>query len=205
MNALPRRPRWPYCLAAAVALLVPACANWDGHIDLFGYTSRPLYDTSIRTVYVPIFQNVTFVKGIEFQLTRAVIREIEAKIPVWKVVSDRSCADTELQGKIVNWTKIVTIPNNLGEVRDMQTTMTVELIWRDLRPGHGGEILSQQPPGRPADPAPPLPPVPAKPPPVVVQSITFATPELGPSVATARQTNVDRLAVQIVSMMEKPW
>jgi hypothetical protein len=204
MILLPRRSRWPCCLVAAAALLVPACSTWDGHIDLFGYTTRPTYDTSIRTVYVPIFENVTFVKGLEFRLTEAIVREIEAKTP-WKVARNRACADTELTGKIVNWAKVVTIPNQLGEVRDAQTTMTVELVWRDLRQGHNGAILSQQPPGRPADPELPLPPAPAKPPPVVVQSIAVYTPELGPSVETATQTNIDRIAVQIVSMMEKPW
>jgi hypothetical protein len=40
---------------------------------------------------------------------------------------------------------------------------------------------------------------------VVVQATAFITPELGQSSATGRKTMVDRLAVQIVSMMEKPW
>jgi hypothetical protein len=30
-------------------------------------------------------------------------------------------------------------------------------------------------------------------------------PELGESLSTAQQMNYDRMAVQIVSMLEKPW
>jgi hypothetical protein len=38
-----------------------------------------------------------------------------------------------------------------------------------------------------------------------VASVADFIPELGESRATAEQRNVRRLAVQIVSMMEKPW
>src|SRR5205809_5404254 len=58
------------CLLAAVSCLLPAC-GWDGHFTILGYTTRPNYDLSIRTVYVPIFKNITMVRGLEFDLTRA--------------------------------------------------------------------------------------------------------------------------------------
>jgi hypothetical protein len=38
-----------------------------------------------------------------------------------------------------------------------------------------------------------------------VQSLAGFIPELGESLATAEKKNVDRLAIQIVSMMEIPW
>jgi hypothetical protein len=42
-------------------------------------------------------------------------------------------------------------------------------------------------------------------PPVLIQSTASFIPELGGSITTARQKNVNSLAVQIVSMMEVPW
>ena len=72
------RRRWLQGLLAAGACLLPAC-GWDGHVCLLGYTTRPNYDLGIRTVRVPIFKNYTLWRGLEFDLTRAVIREIEAK------------------------------------------------------------------------------------------------------------------------------
>jgi hypothetical protein len=199
----PPRRRWLYGLVASTALLTPAC-GWDGHLDFLGYTTRPNYDPTIRTVYVPIVNNGTLRRGIEFELGRALVREIEAKIPTLKVASDRSCADTELLIKIVNETKALMIPNQLGEVRDAQLTLTAEVIWRDLRPGHQNELLSQPLPGRRADPQPPGPP-PTGGPPVVVQALSRFTPELGQSRLTAEQTLINNMAVQIVSMMERPW
>jgi hypothetical protein len=267
MNAMaptngPRR-RLPTALAgtlllAGVALALPSC-GWDGHFTVFGYTTRPNYDTKYKTVRVPIFKNKTYwsvepVPGMEMDLTRAVIREIEAKTP-YKVVQCDD-ADTVLIGTITQFTKMPLSYNQLNEIREGETTLVVELVWKDTRTG---EVLSfprrpedraplpaqlpegiQSPLARgprgptpvpilgapvqpitdPMAPAPPpgslpalppglggLPPgVPAPPDPVVLlRSIGHYRPELGESLTTSMQKNYDRMAVQIVSAMEKPW
>jgi hypothetical protein len=191
-------------MGCCAALLLPSCA-WDGNFTLLGYTTKPNYDTSIHTVRVPIFKNQTFYRGLEFELTRAVVREIEAKTP-YKVVSASCDADTELTGNIVQFTKIILNRNQVNEVREAETIMGVEIVWRNLRTG---EILSLPkkgpgaPPPVPADLPPGVPP--PKPPPVLVQSVGHFIPEVGGSITTAQKENVDRLAVQVVSMMEVPW
>jgi len=202
------RPRFAFLLAG-LAFLLSSCAQ-DGHIDILGYTSRPNYDLSIRTVHVPIFKNLSFRRGLEFDLTRAVIREIESKTP-YKVVSDPCQADTELSGTIINLTKTIINIDPLNQVREAQTVLTVNVIWKDLRPGHVGEILSApKPPGPPPIPsilpgdAPPPGAIPPGPP-ATVQSIAGFIPELGESITTAYQKNINILAVQIVALMEKPW
>jgi len=212
------------CILFAVALgalMLPACQS-DGNLCILGYTTAPNYNTCVHTVYVPIFKNTTFYRGLEFELTQAVVREIEAKTP-YKVISDRARADTELSGTIISYNKALLNITPDNEVREAQTTMGVQVVWKDLRTG---EILSKpRPPGPntavPGQPVPllpgeaavapipiPVPPVPAPnatAPPVLVQSLGDFIPEIGSSLATARQQNVDRLAIQIVSMMEKPW
>src|SRR5262249_41332066 len=137
---------------------------------VLGYSTYPNYDTSIRTVRVPIFKNVTFYKGMEFDLTRAVIRTIEAQTP-YKVVS--GAADTELTGTIVVMQKAVINRDQQNEVREAQTTLAVDLLWRDLRPGHEGEILSRprRAPGAPPPPPPPNAP-PGTPPPEPTVRVT---------------------------------
>jgi hypothetical protein len=102
--------------------------------------------------------------------------------------------------------------NQLNEVREAETVLAVEVIWRDRRTG---DILSRprapgEPPlGPPAVPAPILPDGTIAPPPpatpTLVQSVGGFIPELGGSISSARKENVDRLAIQIVSLMEKPW
>jgi hypothetical protein len=189
------------CLSAALALTLSSCQE-GGHFCILGYTTQPNYDLTIHTVYVPIFKNTTFSQGLEFELTRAVVREIEAKTP-YKVASCRDQADSELIGTIVGRNKLLINYNQLGEVREVQTTLTVDLIWRDLRPGHAGEILSRPAAGPQGTPF--IVKEGQNPPGFTVQSQAGYIPEIGQSLATALKDNCDRLAVQIVSMMEKPW
>jgi hypothetical protein len=126
---------------ALAALALPGCLS-EGHLTLLGYSTKPLYNCNIKTVYVPIFKNVTsrdtVRQGIEFNLTRRVIEEIETKSH-YKVVSDPACADSELLGTIVVVNKGLLNINQNNEIRMGQTLMNVEIIWRDRRTG---EILS---------------------------------------------------------------
>lgn len=128
---------------AACALTLPSCAT-DGHFSILGYSTKPNYDRNIRTVRVPIFKNKTFwvvtpVVGMEMDLTRAVVREIEAKTP-YKVVQDCAAADTELRGTIVSFQKAILNFTPFNTVREAETILTVELVWRDLRTG---QVLSR--------------------------------------------------------------
>ena len=120
-------------VCAALALFMPACES-DGNFKILGYSSRPNYDCKIHTVRVPIFENRTFIRGVEFDLTQAVIREIEQKTP-YKVVGPYSNADTELTGTVKIFTKALLDVNQLNEVREAETTLSVEVVWRDLRTG----------------------------------------------------------------------
>jgi hypothetical protein len=211
MSAIkPRRPPWLSLtlvpLMAAVALGLSSCET-DGHFTLLGYTTRPNYRPDIRTVRVPIFKNATLRdsvrQGLEFELTRAVIREIEQKTP-YKVVGSDCDADTELTGRIILLNKAIINRNQYNEVREAETTLGVEVVWKDLR---SGEVLSRPNP-RPGTPPPPPPEPgtpPPPPPPVLVTSLAGFIPELGESPTTAYKRNVDRLAQQIVCLMETPW
>jgi|SRR6516165_1174676 hypothetical protein len=196
---------------AGIALICSSCTA-DHHFTIFGYTTRPNYDENIKTVYVPIFKNKSIWRGLEFDLTRMVVQEIESKTP-FKVESDCSKADTELIGTVVNLNKNMLNRNQLNEVREAETVLAVEVVWRDRRTG---EVLSQ--PRRPGDvllvipslpagsgkPEGPLPPIPPATPTMVVSTAGFI-PELGESLTTAQQQNIKRLATQIVSLMEKAW
>jgi hypothetical protein len=192
----------PCCLTGLLAFILASCSG-DGHFTILGYTTQPNYNPDIRTVYVPIFQNVTFTRGLEFDLTKAVIREIEAKTP-YKVVDCRANADTELIGKIITTAKGVITLNQLGEIRDAQASMGVELVWRDLRPGCSGTILSADPKKEEVRGEVPIAGAKLPPPALVTPNASFI-PELGGSMLAAQKQLVDRTAIQIVSMMERGW
>jgi hypothetical protein len=215
-------------VALALAVVALSGCESSGHFTVLGYTTRPNYDTCIRTVYVPTFSSQVMIdstrRTLHEDLTKAVIREIEAKTP-YKVISNRAIADTELSGNIIALTKNLLNRNQLNEIREAETVLTVGIIWKDLR---SGEILSQPRKGTTALPTPGIPaldipdvtglaPPPTTPPLVpgqpfpreavqtVVTGLGDYIPELGQSNTTAYQQAINRLAVQIVSLMEKPW
>src|SRR6516162_2071543 len=132
-SAATNRASLGWLAVAVLSLLLPACES-GGHFTLLGYTTKPNYDCDYRTIYVPIFKNRTFRRGLEFDLTRAVVREIEAKTP-YKVVSNCEEADTELLGTIVSVNKNLVNINQENEVREAEMTLGVEVIWRDRRTG----------------------------------------------------------------------
>jgi hypothetical protein len=189
---------------AAAALWLSSCAG--SNFQFLGYTVGPRHDAAIRTIRVPIFRNRTFVRDVEFEVTEAVIRRIEAATP-WKVVRSGP-ADAELLGTVVRVPKHLILPNELAEIREADLTLGVEVVFHNtctganlMRPGELPVLPPIIDPLHPPDAPPPAPAVA----PVLVQRTASFIPELGQSYATARQRVVQEVAVQIVNMMECPW
>ena len=63
-----------------------------------GYSQKSLINRKINTIYISIFENNTFVRGIEFDIAKAVKDEIMSRTSLRIVQKDS--ADTILTGKI---------------------------------------------------------------------------------------------------------
>lgn len=124
--------------AAVVLLLVGlfvlgGCANRS-------YRWESLYRQNIQTVAVPIFTSKSFERGVELQLTQAVIQQLELRTP-YKVV-DQTRADTILQGEIVRITQQSVSRHRRAAIPQEQLyVITVNFTWKDLRTG---EILTHR-------------------------------------------------------------
>lgn len=282
-----KRPHFPklwtrrsFLLALAGAgLAVPACDfsqvfSWNGGKPVFlGYGTAPNFDRRYKTIRVNIFKDATFwaavpVPGLEDELAETMIHHIEQMTPY--KVSDND-PDTEISGRILDFMQIALNYNQLNEIREVETTLTCAIKWKDLRTG---QLLSSPSPSN-VDPMPPAglmpgmqdplnsptampgtlgqmelsaapvgpgnnqatmnngqipppetgnpsfgqtnapgapggPPVAALPTGgyrggVLVRSIAYYRPEIGESLATAQQINCQRMAEQIVNMMEVAW
>lgn len=160
-------------LAAPFALFAAGC----------GYSIRPPYDATIRTVYVPIFRNITFRRDIHLQITEAVQKEIPKRTP-YQVVGSPEGADTTLEGTVIYVDKnaIVENPNNFA--RQVQGMINTQVRWVDNR--SGGEKSRDMTP-------------------VVVNEGAMFFPELGETSSQGLQKGIIRMAKQIVDMMEEPW
>lgn len=170
-------PRTRGYLWLVLAIVAPGC----------GYTVGSQYSAEIRTVHVPTFTSNQYRRGIELQLTEAVQKQIQQRTP-FRLAKEGE-ADTRLRGRLVNFQKGVLGETGQDDARELQINLAVEVTWEDLRTG---QVLAQQ--QLPIGPD------------IVMQSTQaeFA-PEVGQSLATATQSAVDRLARNIVEMMEQPW
>ena len=117
-----------FALALALALGAAGC-----HADpTKGWSSASTFHTNIRSVAVPIIENDTLVRDVEFELTDALIKEIESRTP-YKVTSV-STADTELRGTITRIDQDQLSRRRLGGLpQEMQVSISVDFEWKDLR------------------------------------------------------------------------
>ncbi len=198
----------------AAAPLALGCRS-GGNFRLLGYTTEPQFDPDIRSIYIPTFKLTAFItspyRGIDVDVTKAVVEELAARRSPMKIVSDPSRADTELIGTIVTVGKNVLNRNPQNLIREAEVFLAVDLVWRDLRSGEiltNGKPAARPPAAGPFDPSVGVAPeVKADPVPVPIRVFASgrALPELGESNATAEQMAARWLAKQIVNMMERNW
>ncbi len=152
-----------------------------------GYIVGEGFGPEIRSVSVPIFQNRTYRRNIEYQLTEAIQKEIQNRTPY--VLAKEGQADTRLVGEIVDVRKDVLGETKFDDPRELQLTIMVKVKWEDARTG---QLLAEEESPLTPDAIP------------LIGQAEFA-PEMGQSLATATQDSVNRLARKIVNMMETPW
>lgn len=146
-----------------------------------------LFPCAVRTVYVPVFNTDSFRRQLGERLTEAVVKEIEQRTP-YKVVTNAH-ADSVLSGKIVTDTKRLLVEAPTDEPRETELNFQVQVSWIDRQ---GKQLQPSRNVPLPADL-------------VQIGQSSSVIPEFGQTIATAQQTAIDRLAQQIVALMEAPW
>lgn len=144
-----------------------------------GYSGGPLVRRDVSTVYVPIFENRTFRRGLEFQLTEAVQREIRQRARLRIVNAAR--AETVLTGEIVRFRERVIADNAADDVLSKRVRIYVTFDWKEARTGR--LLASAKNLNRPAD--------------LIVSR--------GENLATASAESFADLAEAIVDRMEEGW
>jgi len=111
---------------AVVCVCVCGCA---------GYTNKSLYPQGIGSVYVEMFDNQSFRRGIEYELTDALAKRIETQTP-YKIVSDRDRADTVISGRIVRASEaVLSMERQTGRALEKEVQLRAEVSWKNLKTG----------------------------------------------------------------------
>jgi hypothetical protein len=129
------RPTRPLFVVAAALLgaIVAGVAGCSSD-PTKGYSFASSFSNDLRTVHVPIFENPTFARGLEIELTDAIIKEIQRSTP-WTVAASDS-AQTQLTGKINDaQLRRLSTGRGSGLAQELAYTITVEFEWKDARNG----------------------------------------------------------------------
>jgi hypothetical protein len=115
-------------LAAALATVLTGCEG-------SGYSNASLYPEGVGTVYVEMFDNQSFRRGIEYELTDALAKRIESQTP-YKIVTSRDRADTVISGQIVQANEsVLTTERQIGRALEKNIELRAVVSWKNLRTG----------------------------------------------------------------------
>ena len=117
---------WIPCSLSWIAVVVSISIGCAGGC---GYSQRDIFPADVQTISVPVFENLSFYQGLEFNLTEAIIKEIELRTP-YKVTSARD-ADTILQGTIVEVRQNRLSRTVTGDLpQELEVRLVVDFEWR---------------------------------------------------------------------------
>jgi len=117
-----------FTLAVVAATVLAGCG-------VGGYTNKSLFPEDVRSVYIEMFDNRTFRRGIEYTLSDALAKRIESDTP-YKIVSDRDRTDSVMGGQLVVIAEsILTLERETGRALEKEVILTATINWKNLRTG----------------------------------------------------------------------
>jgi hypothetical protein len=131
--------RWVVGAAVLIALAAVVLGGCNGFA---GYTNKSLFPEDLRSVYVEMFDNRTFRRGVEYTLSDALVKRIESDTP-YKIVSDRDRTDSVMDGQLVLIAEsILTTERETGRALEKEVILTATLNWKNLKTG--GMMINNQ-------------------------------------------------------------
>jgi hypothetical protein len=170
-----------FCCAPFSVLAFAALLALCGCSRMTGYSNQSLFPQQVSSVYVEMFDNRSFWRGVEYKLTDALAKRIETNTP-YKIVSSRDRADTVISGQIISIEQSsLSRERETGRALEKEVLLEAVVSWKNLKTG---ELLIDN------------------------QSVNASASysewqNQGFDYASALAAN--KLAQRIVELMEKPW
>lgn len=145
-----------------------------------------LFDDSISTIHVPVVRCESFRAGMGEQMTEAIVKEIENRTP-YKVIGSPSTADATLVVRVVEDIKTPRVRTSDNQARQIEMGMKIEVAIYD----HGSQTPRQISYLPLSD--------------LSLTRSRLMVPEAGQSVSTTQLLEMERVAADIVSLLETTW
>lgn len=106
-----------------------------GCSETSSYSNKSLFPENPGSVYIEMFENQSFWRGVEYELTDALAKRIEAETP-YKIVSSRDRADTIISGQISSiGQSALSIERETGMPLEKEVELRAVVNWKSLKTG----------------------------------------------------------------------
>lgn len=113
---------------------VLTCLGFLG-CEFGGYSNEPLFPADVHSVYVEMFENQSFWRGVETELTDALSKRIEAETP-YKIITSRNRADSVISGQISSINQaVLSIERQTGVAMEKEVQVQAVVNWQNLKTG----------------------------------------------------------------------
>lgn len=168
-------------LAAALSIfLFGGCAGYQ-------VGTGGLFNQEIKTVHVPMVEADTYRSGLGEKLTEAICKKITERTPY--DMASASKADSVLIVRLTAENQYISALDAWNNTRQKNLVWQVSAVWKDRR----NQSLAE------------LEPIPLSDLGVTMNVQGYLVPETGQSGATAQQELVEKIANQVVGLMESQW
>ena len=118
--------------ACALAAMVSALTGCSA---IKGYSNETLFPQDVSSVCLQMFDNRTFRRGVEYELSDALAKRIEADTP-YKIVSSSDRADTIISGQITSIREIaLSTEREMGTVLEKELEIRAVVNWKNMKTG----------------------------------------------------------------------
>lgn len=146
-----------------------------------GYSNASLFPNDVKSVYLEMFDNRSFRRGIEYTVSDALAKRIEAQTP-YKIVSSRDRADSVISGQIAAaGESILTLEREIGRALEKEVVLTAVVNWKNLKTGR--LMINND---------------------TITAAATYSAFQ-GQDFTYASAVAANKLAQNIVELMENPW
>ena len=124
-----------FCLCSSAVVCALLCLSACGCAGMDGYSEEPLFPAEVGSVYVEMFENESSWRGVEYELTDALAKRIEAETP-YKIISSRNLADSVISGQIsLIGQSLLSIEREIGTALEKEVELRAVVNWKNLRTG----------------------------------------------------------------------
>jgi hypothetical protein len=111
------------------------CLILNGCTAMSGYSNESLFPEDVKSVCLKMFDNQTFRRGVEYELSDSLAKRIEAHTP-YKIISDPDRADSIISGQIVSMgERPLSTERETGMVLEKQLELQAVVNWKNLKTG----------------------------------------------------------------------